>query len=403
MPSAARLQHQSAFVIDLKQRTGYYTGFVSDTILNDMNYYEILSQDAEIKRCLHQLAIQTAGKDVVVEIKNNFAVERLINSMLQNIRYYVTFRKSLVEKSVLYGIGIQRKHYKNLYLCGLKQPFRAPYYISEVDNKRVRIESVRKKSGRMERYWTMWLPKNDRYMILEDRFKVPSAREGTALQDYMFHIFEQEEREPYGAGLGRILYVLAYIKRKVLEFWVELCESWARPFVIALIDTLKASIDLQSGGTGMETLETRIEEIIKAVEKSRKSSHRTMVVDKADTLDMHEMGSIGNNIIRELINYCDEKIALLILGSYLATASGKNGSYAMAVIHLKQSRKLILYNRARLIESIKQDIVFDFIYRNREIFYKNGLSIPRFNDVEVCITDFDTSENEDTILRKGSM
>jgi len=63
-----------------------------------------------------------------------------------------------------------------------------------------------------------------------------------------------------------------------------------------------------------------------------------------DKLEVHEAGSIGNNILQQLLEYVDSKIQLLILGAELTTIAPSVGSYALGQIHRGQQIHKENYN-----------------------------------------------------------
>jgi len=380
MPSIAKIQFVPNYVTELRQQIGYYIGYVPNVYADQVtadDFYEIVRKDVEIARCLHLLGLMASGEFTEVECENE-KLKNLCVFVLRQIRDFLHCRKSLVEKAVLFGLGIQRKYYRWVDYEGAK--LYVAYRLAEVDRRRMRLE--RDQEDRTRIYWTMWCPKIDQYVILEDRSENPNAPEGLAVQDYIWYYQMQEELAPYWEGFGEVLYTLAYTKHYAIKYWADLCESWSKPFLVAQIDLMKAAVNA-SLGAGFSSAQQRIDKIIETFEACR--ARHLAVIDSSDRVQWFEHGSTGANIIRELIEYCDKKIQLLLLGAELSTTAAGVGSYALGAVHKAQTDTVVLYNRLRLAEVFTEDILFDFFYRNQSALAQLGIDFPRHGDVKIKI------------------
>lgn len=354
----ARTQYIPTYIGDLRAVTGYYVGWIDNEQADAAeDKYEILKNDAEVAHAMHYMSLQAAGD--YIEIKTeNLRLKSVLKWMISKINDFVHVRKSLAYSSILYGLGIQKKTYKEIKKFGLT--WQVPYKLKEVDRRRLRIEY--NPEDKTEQYWTLWSPKKDAYIILEDRNKVPNAE--IAVQDFVWMMHEIEETSPYFRGFGEVLCPLVYIKQKLLLYWSELCEGWARPFLVAIADTKIGTINSTAGNT----LQQRVDAILDSFEIAR--SRHAVVIDKNDKFEYHEKGTSGSNILKEYISYLDNKILMLIVGSELATSMPKKvGSYALGRVHQSVTGTIISYNRTRMAETLKIDLFQDFINKNRENFY----------------------------------
>jgi len=354
----ARTQYIPTYIGDLRAITGYYVGWIDNQLADAAEeQYELLKNDAQVAHGIHYMSLQTAGDYIEIHTEN-LRLKAVLRWMLKQIRDFTHARKSLAYSSILYGLGIQKKKYATKKKFGVD--WQVPISLKEVDRRRLRIEY--NPDNKTEQYWTLWSPKIDAYIILEDRSKVPNAE--IAVQDFVWMMHEVEETSPYFRGFGEVLCPLVYIKSKLLQYWSELCEGWARPFLVALADTRIRTMDSAAGNT----LKERVDAILDSFETAR--SRHAVVIDKNDKFEYHEKGTSGANILKEYIDYLDNKILMLLVGSELATSMPKKvGSYALGRVHQSVTGTIIQYNRKRLSETLKIDLIQEFINKNRENFY----------------------------------
>ena len=385
----ARIQSTTNYVTELRQKIGLYMGWIpnenADQAAAD-SAYTILKQDTEITRCLHLHSSMCAGEKIRVTCDEP-KLKTIIEKLLARIFDFMHVRKSLIENGMLFGLGIQRKYYKKTHIRGTPEfPEISEYEwtciseINEVDTRRARIE--RCSEFREVVYWTLYSPEIDQYIKILDRNEYPEQPDGDAVQDYIWYFHEEEETNPYFRGIGAVLYPIAYSKALVLQYSREICESWARPWLVATIDLLKGTISSIINSDDIKTASERIQSWLDLMEKAR--ARHGIVMDKNDKLEVMEHGSTGNNICDQFLKYADDKIALAILGAELTTGTGGGaGSYALGNVHRQQTETLIMYSRARLEEILLRDVVFDLLYRNRWNLYSLGLDVPEPGDIEI--------------------
>lgn len=381
-PKKAKYQIIPSYIGELRSKIGYYIGWVPNEYADQAaadNAYDLLKNDSAIAHALHLHSCMAGGEKWRIKCEDE-QLQFIIQKLLRRITDFTHARKSLVENGILLGLGMQRKYYETFEMkeypgiqwTGISE-------IKEVDRRRVRLE--REDDSRTDLYWTIWCPKADQYIIIEDRHDNPAIAEGAALQDYIWYFHEREELNPYFRGMGQVLYPLAYIKRLALQYWGDLCESWSKPWLIMLVDIAKGAISAALGGD-IKTADERVRLLLETVEKAR--ARHAMVIDKSDQLDIQEHGSTGDNIIRDLMQYCDERIQLMLLGAELTTGTGSGvGSFALGNVHRQQTETLIMYSRSRLQEVLLRDVVNDLLYRNRMNLYRLGLDAPEPGDVEL--------------------
>lgn len=369
-----KAQHVSNYVGELRGITGYYMTWIPESFHDVENFYKYLKNDAAVKHALNLLALLTAGEYWQITSKNQL-FNAIATEAFTEIERFTHTRKSMVEKSVLFGLSVQKKYWKKITIPELTgdMVWEVPERFREIDRQRMRIE--RSQEDRNKLYWTMWHPYFDQYVVLEDRHYMPDA--AMALQDYLWYWYEFEETSAgYFSGFGEVLYGLVYIKQKLIQYWADLSEKWGEPFVHATIQALNTVFDsADSAGSGTRNVETVTNAYVEAIESMR--GRHCMVTPDGDNISIHEHGSTGNNIIEGLISYIDHKIQLLILGAELTTSAPSVGSYALGKVHEGVTNSTISYNRDGIDETFTRDQLKDFYLRNKWNFYRLGIRWPR--------------------------
>lgn len=373
----AQIQYISQYVGDLRSIIGYYIGWIYEAHHDVEDFYKIMENDAALKHALHLLSLMVAGEYWEISGPNK-KLNKIMARGLSYIERFTHARKTMLEKSVLYGLSVQKKYWKKVTWPEYPgMVWEVPYRLKEVDRRRMRIE--RDLNDKTNLWWTIWDPKFDRYIILEDRADEPEAV--AAVQDYVWKLHEEEESEPYGKGMGTVLYQLAYIKHKIIQYWADLAEHWGRPLMIATINSARVAINAAvNGGAGMQDSSTAVNNWLDLMENMR--ARHVAVKPDHDSLDIHEAGTTGNNIIKELVDYIDNKFQLIILGAELTTIAPSVGSYALGQIHKGATNSIVMYNRNGIEEIIERDLLRDFFLRNKQNFYRLGLKWPGPNGVK---------------------
>lgn len=367
-PKFAQTQYISQYVTDLRQITGYYLPWIPETSHDVEDFYDCIENDAAVKHAMHLLSLMVAGEYFEVSGPDKMWNQIAVKAFRHIIRFTHS-RKSMISKSVLYGLAIQKKEWKKVTWDEFPgMSWEVPTRIKEVDRRRVRIE--RGFEDKNDLCYTIWCPKTDQYMKLEDRNINPVAL--NAVQDYLWVMHEFEEMSPYGRGIGEVLYPLIYIKRQVVQYWADLAEHWGQPMLVATIQAARAAVDAAlKGGTGVKNASDIMDNWLDMLEKMR--ARHVAVKPDYDKLDIHEAGSTGQNILKELIDYIDKKIELLILGAELTTMAPSVGSYALGQLHKGATQSIVSYNRSNIEEVFERDLLYDFYLRNRYNFLALGL------------------------------
>lgn len=377
----AKMQAVSQYIGELRQKIGLYIGWTpnayADQVAED-NAYNLLRKDWCIQTRLFHHGVKAAGEEFYI-VHHDSQVVEILTGLLNKTYDFTHARYSLLTGGLLFGLSLQRKIYSTTeieFLPGLEWKYIAE--LKEVDVRRLRIE--RDEENRNFLYWTIWSPLADAYVKILDRHEHPTVPDGNGIQDYVWYFHEREEINPYFRGIGEVLYPLAYIKKLCVQYWADLAESWAKPWMVLMLDMVKGAMSAMSGEEYKSAPEI-ISAWLEALENAR--SRHALVVDKSDKLDIIEKGTTGNNILRELVEYIDHAITQILIGSELITEAGSTGSYALGNIHEQQTETLTSYSRGRLQEIIAREILDDLVYQNRMNFFALGIKPPSIGEAKV--------------------
>lgn len=384
MTTRARIQHIPSYVQHLRSVTGYYIGYVPNRyadLATQENFYEYIMNDPAVYANMNLLSLWVAGEEMSIEIRGgNPEVQAILETAMTRVSDLHHARKSLLYNGVLLGLGIMRKYWqKEVMTSGRVWDFCVD--LKEVDRRRLRIE--RDQHDKTIQYWTIYSPKVDQYIILEDRSELPDVEDGAAVQDYIWFWHEHQEDEAYGKGIANVLYPLVYIKQNLTQYWADACEHHYKPWLTAVLDTMVGAIDA-SLGAGMATYAERVTSYLEILENMR--ARHCAVFPKGDEIRFMEGGTTGENIIEKYLQYIDSKIQLAIMGAELTTMAPSVGSYALGQLHHGATQSIIQYNRLRLGEAFVRDILWEFIIRNEHNFREMGLEIPKIQDIKFTIS-----------------
>lgn len=371
MPSLARVQINPQYVIDLRYRQGLYLGYIPTNIGDAIDVDDaskMIVDDDVVTHSINLLSMQAIGDEITVDCSNK-KLANILNFMLGNISSFSYARKTLVQTGTLFGLSLQRKIYSYKKIPGIPYSWKMIDRFQEIDKKNLRIE--RSVSNRNQMYWTIWTPEFDKYVILEDKADNPYVNDRYSLQGYMWYIHNYEEDKPYFKGIADAIYRLVYKRSKILGYWLDMCETWAGPMFISKIDSAKASTDPDLISGSSETLDTYKQNMIDAL--SQMKHNKSLVIDKSDEVKVIEQSSTGNNIHKEYLEYLDKRITLCILGTELASQSGKGGSYALGQVQENITLDTIKYSQKRMGQTIKEDIINDFLIRNDVLLKMLGI------------------------------
>ncbi|BCB96791.1 hypothetical protein JZK55_17130 [Dissulfurispira thermophila] len=201
---------------------------------------------------------------------------------------------------------------------------------------------------------------------------------GESLPEYKFLLIQHNAtyHNPYGdPSLAKCFWPVTF-KRGGLKFWVIFTEKYGMPFMIGKHPrgTSKEETDKLAN-----MLESMIQDAI-------------AVIPDDSSVEIMEAGgkSASSAIYRELLEYCDQEIAIAILGQNLTT-SVQSGSYAAAQTHM-QVRKDLIDSDKKMIEKAMNQLI-RWIY---EINFPDG-ELPVFSMYEEEDIDKDLAERDEKL------
>ncbi|RJF94814.1 DUF935 family protein [Oleomonas cavernae] len=156
---------------------------------------------------------------------------------------------------------------------------------------------------------------------------------------------DHDDDEPYGLGLGTVLFWPAWFKRQVLGHWLQASERFAAP-------TVKATYP---GGYDKEKQDKLLASIRAMIRDAG------IVVPEGVVIELLEAARGGGGDTQEgLARYLDELMSEAVLGETLSTNSGERGSRSLGEVH-NEVRVAIAKADADLVSSTLNDTLVKWI------------------------------------------
>lgn len=183
------------------------------------------------------------------------------------------------------------------------------------------------------------------------------------------HSIDDDDDDPYGVGIGSVLFWPAWFKRQALAHWLRGTEKHATPTTVA-----------QYQGAFDQKRQDELAAVLR-----RMANDTGIVVPDNVTLSLLEAKAGGGGDIHEKLNrYLDELMSEAVLGETLSTNSGERGARSLGEIH-NEVRIAIAKADADLVSATLRDTLVRWIV---EINYP-GAGIPEL------WRDFSEAENLD--------
>lgn len=196
-----------------------------------------------------------------------------------------------------------------------------------------------------------------------------STMDGEAVPDRKFmvhrHSIDDDDDDPYGVGIGSVLFWPAWFKRQVLAHWLRGAEKHATPTTLAQY----------SGGFD----QAKQDQLLDALR--RMASDTGLAVPDTVEVSLLEAKNAGNGVFEALSRYLDELMSEAVLGETLSTNSGERGARSLGEIH-NEVRIAIAKAAADLVcETVRDTLIRWFVEFNWP-----GATIPEvwrdFSEVE---------------------
>lgn len=122
----------------------------------------------------------------------------------------------------------------------------------------------------------------------------------------MVHRFGEANDDPYGQGLGRVLFWPAFFKRQSLGFWTVFADKFGSPSI--------------KGKVPQGALDDQIDSFL--ADLKGLAQEGVIVVPDGWDVNLVEATRSGTITYGDLCRYMDEEIAVAILGNTLTTTAG---------------------------------------------------------------------------------
>ncbi len=170
--------------------------------------------------------------------------------------------------------------------------------------------------------------------------------DGEAVPDQKFivhrHSIDDDDDDPYGVGLGSVLFWPAWFKRQALSHWLRGTEKHATPTTIA---SYQGAFD-----------QKRNDELLAALRGM--ANDTVLVVPENVQLALLEATKGGGGDLYESLNrYLDELMSEAVLGETLTTNSGKNGARSLGEIHNEIRVAIAKADADLLSQTFKQTLI----------------------------------------------
>ncbi|MAM10143.1 MAG: hypothetical protein CML23_06705 [Rhizobiaceae bacterium] len=180
-----------------------------------------------------------------------------------------------------------------------------------------------------------------------------STMDGEAVPDRKFivhrHSIDDDDDDPYGVGIGSVLFWPAWFKRQVLAHWLRGTEKHATPTTLAQY----------SGGFD----QAKQDQLLDALR--RMAGDTGLAVPDTVNVSLLEAKSAGGgDVFETLSRYLDELMSEAVLGETLSTNSGERGARSLGEIH-NEVRIAIAKAAADLVcETVRDTLVRWFVEAN---------------------------------------
>lgn len=252
-------------------------------------------------------------------------------------------------------------------LIGLLDAILKGYAVGEViwqkDETGISVKEIKMRD---QRRFTFDTEGNPRLLTYEDAYK------GIELPDRKFivHRFGSKCDNPFGLGLGTRLYWLAFIKKRVTQFWLTYLDKYASPTAIGKYNQSHSQADQKKLLQALASL----------------STDAGIIIPEGMSLELVSNGMSNNDNYERLMKYLDEQISECVLGETLSTNIGNKGSMAASQTHNEVRRELTVADADLLAQTLNKSLIKWIVDLN-------------FNVTEYPKFEFEVEEQEDLTTR----
>lgn len=169
----------------------------------------------------------------------------------------------------------------------------------------------------------------------------PSQGEELPDRKFIVHRFGVKGNNPYGLGLGSVLFWPVLFKREGVTFWLTFLEKFASPTPV--------------GAYPHGTLPEDQDRLLRSLQAMVQSG--AIVVPLGSEVKYLEASRAGNASYEEWCRYWDTQMALAVFGSTLATHIEGQGSRAAAETHKEGEEQIIDSDGDLLSDTLKGSLI----------------------------------------------
>lgn len=316
--------------------------------LQDVEIWEKLNRDATVRQMISQRCHAVSGRRWIIQPADPddpqcVKAAEVMDDLVRKVRRF-SAGKLLLAKGVFRGSSFSymqsARINEDISGTGVRNWWTVTQ-LQDIDRRRIRRVPVRDKQGKLSGVeMQIWSVQDEQWKHL-DR----NARR--ALIELVYD--DEEERLGYGRGLLESMYFYYYAKSQVLRYGLQGLQRWALGLLIAKVGPEATGSD------------TRTNDDIAAQMASQLKAHDSaniLVMDGRDHVEPHETSGTGHEIVMSLLNYLDDSMRGLALGSVLPSGGGSQvGSLARAAIEQETSEQLMQYDAALLHEALTNHLV----------------------------------------------
>lgn len=367
-------------------------------LLNEPDIFEIVLRDPVIAHAvnlrLHGVAARRWRVLPASEREDDKKLAAIVEEGMGHIDGFTESRKNMA-LAVVRARTFQRIYGKRMPLELADLPEKqwwVPTELREVDRRRFRLVPQWAHGSETQKLRVnveMWSVAGNRWELMP-----PDEQ-----RRYVKVVYNDEEaRLGYGRGLCEALYFYHWAKGIVMEQCLAGIERWAQGLVTVKIDGLRRA-------NPSATNQAQANLWLDIIKKQR--SRNGLVFDAKDEIEVHETQGTGHQLCMEMIRYLDDAMVALILGSVLPFGGQSgSGSLARARTEREVSESLLQYDRDKIDEDIKRDLIGLFIRLNQPILQELGLDrarTPRFETIQETHEDPEVNARVLSVLLSSGM
>ncbi len=309
---------------------------------------------------LHGVAAKSWGIEPASDRDADKAAAAIVEESLRKIRRFQQARFNLAW-SVIKGktfakvVGERRRQSLD---DGPVLEWWQPTLVEDIDKRRFRFAPKQdREPDSIEVELQLWHIGKRRWETLD-----PVTRQSIITVVYQ----DREDRLGYGEGLIVPIYHYFFAKGIVWREGLQGLSRWAQGIVAA-------KVDLEREGDTDKTNEDIIAEWLDVLDEMR--GRHALVFGKNDDLEVHEHGGTGHQMVTGFLEYLDQSLTRLILGSIRPTgADTDTGSRAQGEVEAESTESLIQYDRTLVDEAITDWLIALWWRVNRPQLVASGLA-----------------------------